>query len=130
MLERGSLPHAATPVGQDLGTLTRAAADQLGLSTACRVGVGLIDAHAGALGVIGGLVGGLEGIDRHLALIAGTSSCVMALSKEARPVAGVWGPYFGAVLPGAWLNEGGQSATGRCLTISSAGTEPVASRMR
>jgi ribulose kinase len=39
----------------------------------------------------------------------------MALSKEARPVAGVWGPYFGAVLPGCWLNEGGQSATGALL---------------
>jgi FGGY-family pentulose kinase len=115
MLERGNLPHAATPIGQDLGTLTQAAASQLGLSTACRAGVGLIDAHAGALGVLGGFAGGLEGIDRHLALIAGTSSCVMALSKEARPVAGVWGPYFGAVLPGCWLNEGGQSATGALL---------------
>ena len=39
----------------------------------------------------------------------------MALSTEPRPVPGVWGPYFGAVLPGLWLNEGGQSATGALL---------------
>jgi ribulose kinase len=39
----------------------------------------------------------------------------MALSAEDRPTTGVWGPYFGAVLPGVWLNEGGQSATGALL---------------
>lgn len=115
MLERGRLPDTASPIGADLGPLTPEAAEALGLTTACRVGAGLIDAHAGALGVLGGHAGDPASLDRHLALIAGTSSCVMALSAEPRPTHGVWGPYYGAVLPGCWLNEGGQSATGALL---------------
>ncbi|MPZ12028.1 MAG: ribulokinase [Kiloniellaceae bacterium] len=115
MLERGGLPAAASPIGEDLGPLTAEAAADLGLTTACRVGAGLIDAHAGALGVLGAYAADRSAIDRHLALIAGTSSCVVALSAEARPTQGVWGPYYGAVLPDCWLNEGGQSATGALL---------------
>jgi FGGY-family pentulose kinase len=115
MVERGGLPERASPIGADLGALTVEAADQLGLTTECRVGAGLIDAHAGALGVLGAFAGDPQDLNRHLALIAGTSSCVMALSAEARPTPGVWGPYYGAVLPGCWLNEGGQSATGALL---------------
>lgn len=112
VLERGHLPATASPIGKRLGPLTPQAASDLGLTAATQVGVGLIDAHAGALGVLGGF--GNE-IERHLALIAGTSSCIMALSAGAKPVPGIWGPYFGAVLPALWLNEGGQSATGALL---------------
>ena len=36
----------------------------------------------------------------------------MAVSREERFVPGVWGPYFSAMIPGLWLAEGGQSATG------------------
>ena len=115
LIEKAALPQVASPVGADLGTLTQAAAADLGLTTKCHVGAGLIDAHAGALGVLGAFTADVDTIDRHLALIAGTSSCVMALSAEVRPTSGVWGPYFGAVLPGVWLNEGGQSATGALL---------------
>ena len=115
MRERGRLPNQASPIGKSLGFLTEAAARDLGLTTATRVGVGLIDAHAGALGVLGAYAGDSAEIGRHLALIAGTSSCIMALSAEAKPVPGIWGPYFGAVLPNLWLNEGGQSATGALL---------------
>jgi FGGY-family pentulose kinase/HAD superfamily hydrolase (TIGR01509 family) len=115
MLERGNLPDEASPIGTDLGPLTEAAADALGLTNRCRVGLGLIDAHAGALGALGAFAGDPGSIHRHLALIAGTSSCVMALSPDPRPIRGVWGPYQGAVLPDAWLNEAGQSATGALL---------------
>jgi FGGY-family pentulose kinase len=128
LLEKAALPARASPVGADLGPLTAAAAADLGLDVRCRVGAGLIDAHAGALGALGAFAHDVSTIDRHLALIAGTSSCVMALSAEDRPTSGVWGPYFGAVLPGVWLNEGGQSATGALLdhiiSWHSAGGEP------
>jgi FGGY-family pentulose kinase len=51
--EHGGLPDRATPIGSDLGSLTPEAARELGLSPDCRVAMGLIDAHAGALGVLG-----------------------------------------------------------------------------
>jgi FGGY-family pentulose kinase len=114
--ERTAVPARASAIGAPLGKLTRDAAADLALTTSCTVGCGLIDAHAGALGLLGPalLRGGAE-LDRNLALIAGTSTCHMALSAEPRRVSGVWGPYYGAVAPGLWLNEGGQSATGALL---------------
>jgi FGGY-family pentulose kinase len=134
MLDQGGLPKRSSPIGKDLGPLTASAAAELGLTTVCRVGVGLIDAHAGTLGVLGWLAASREGIDRHLALIAGTSSCAMALSHEPRPTPGIWGPYFGAVLPDCWLNEGGQSATGALLDhiirAHGAGGDPTPSTHR
>jgi FGGY-family pentulose kinase len=51
----------------------------------------------------------------RLALVGGTSSCHMAVSVEPRFVPGVWGPYYAAMVPGLWLNEGGQSATGSLI---------------
>ena len=113
VLQRTGLPALATNVGARIGPLTAQAADELGLTTNCTVVCGLIDAHAGAVGTIGAMP--RDSFDSHLALIAGTSTCVMALAPEAREIAGVWGPYRDAVLPGLWLNEGGQSATGSLL---------------
>jgi FGGY-family pentulose kinase len=131
LLQRGNLPTAASDVGSDLGPLLPAAAEALGLTTECRVGTGLIDAHAGALGVLGSLPTSAETeLERHIGLIAGTSTCHMALSREPHAVPGVWGPYFGAVLPGLWLNEGGQSVTGalldHVLRLHAEGGEPDA----
>lgn len=128
MLERGQLPDQSAPIGGAIGTLTAEAAADLGLTPDCVVATGMVDAHAGALGVLGNYLGDPDDLHRHLGLIAGTSSCVMALSAEPRPIKGVWGPYFGAVLPEVWLNEGGQSATGALLDHiirwHSAGGEP------
>ena len=42
----------------------------------------------------------------------GTSACIMATTSEPRFVPGVWGPYYSGMVPGFWLNEGGQSAAG------------------
>ncbi|MBN9251233.1 MAG: ribulokinase, partial [Mesorhizobium sp.] len=111
LFEHASLPERASPVGAALGPLLPQAATELGLTQGCIVGTGVIDAYAGALGVLGGFAGDNSKISRHLALIAGTSSCVMALSSKPQPFTGFWGPYFGAALPDLWLTEGGQSAT-------------------
>lgn len=113
LARRVQLPERAIPIGTAAGALSVRAAVELGLTTACTVGVGLIDAHAGGIGVLGG--SSPEQLERRLALIAGTSTCHMAVSAEPRPIPGVWGPYFGAMLPGMWLNEGGQSASGALL---------------
>ena len=45
----------------------------------------------------------------------GTSACIMATTRQACFVPGLWGPYFEALLPGFWLNEGGQSAWGAAI---------------
>jgi len=96
--------------------ITPDAANHLGLLPGTAVGVSIIDAHAGGLGLLGAPVEGVaptvEMMETRLALIGGTSSCHVAVSREARFVPGVWGPYYSAMIPGMWLTEGGQSATG------------------
>lgn len=68
-------------------------------------------------------------LEHRLALIGGTSSCHMAVSPKPRFIDGIWGPYFSAMVPGSWLTEGGQSATGALIdhVISShAAAKPLA----
>ena len=106
------------PQGQRVGELTAAAAAELGLVLDTPVAVSLIDAHAGGVGVLGMNLGGLganQPLENRLALICGSSTCHMAVSQEERFVPGVWGPYFSAMIPGLWLAEGGQSATGTLI---------------
>ncbi|XP_026807335.1 FGGY carbohydrate kinase domain-containing protein [Rhopalosiphum maidis] len=95
--------------------LTENAAREMGLVVGTPVATSLIDAHAGGLGMIG--VGSKNSTDfRHrLVMIGGTSTCHMLLSDEEVFVDGVWGPYYGAMVPGLWLLEGGQSATGKLI---------------
>lgn len=126
LVERAGLPREATPAGAALGRLTGEAAEALGLTTQTIVGTGMVDAHAGALGLLGPFAGEPGGVERHLGLIAGTSSAVVALAEAPRPISGIWGPYFGAVLPGLWFSEGGQSASGAALDhlIVARGLEP------
>jgi FGGY-family pentulose kinase len=97
-------------VGEKAGVLTAKAAEELGLAAGTPVAVAIIDAHAGGIGLLG--AGDPE---EALALVGGTSTCHMAVSREAKYVPGVWGPYFAAMVPGLWLTEGGQSATGALL---------------
>jgi D-ribulokinase len=50
-----------------------------------------------------------------MAYVFGTSACTMASSREPIFIPGVWGPYFSAMAPGLWLNEGGQSGAGAAI---------------
>jgi D-ribulokinase len=103
------------PPGSPLGSgLTTEAAEGLGLRPGVAVGAGLIDAHAGGVGTVAAR-GGSEDPTACLGYVFGTSSCTMATTTEAKFVPGVWGPYFSAMVPGMWLNEGGQSAAGAAI---------------
>lgn len=111
------------PMGASLGNLSPEAASALGLTTRCAVGVGIIDAHAGGLGLMGaiwekGSEIDLSKLETVLALIGGTSNCHMAVSQEPIFIDGIWGPYYSAMVPGLWLTEGGQSAAGSAIDYS------------
>ncbi len=100
--------------GTALGEGLRAdAAADLGLAPGTKVAAGLIDAHAGGIGTVGAKGGGTP--QDNLAYVFGTSSCTMTTTTEPVFVPGVWGPYYSAMVPGAWLNEGGQSAAGAAI---------------
>ena len=105
--------------GAALGNgLTLQAAAELGLLPGTPVGASLIDAHAGGIATIGAqdAKGAADGVPAsmldRLAYIMGTSACIMATTETPRFVPGVWGPYYSGMVPGLWLNEGGQSAAG------------------
>ena len=110
---------AVKPLGERVGPLSALSARELGLVPGIPVAVSVIDAHAGGIGLLGGTLPGesldVTAFETRLALIGGTSSCHMAVSREARFVKGVWGPYYSAMIPGMWLTEGGQSATGALI---------------
>lgn len=97
-----------TPLGQGL---TEAAATAMGLKAGTAVAAGMIDAHAGGIGTVG--IG--SGPKDNMAYVFGTSSCTMTSTVEPVFVPGVWGPYYSAMVPGMWLNEGGQSAAGAAI---------------
>ncbi|KQS75198.1 ribulokinase [Rhizobium sp. Leaf384] len=97
-----------TPLGQGLSA---EAARAMGLKPGTAVAAGMIDAHAGGIGT----VGIDQGPGSNLGYVFGTSSCTMTSTTEPVFVPGVWGPYFSAMVPGMWLNEGGQSAAGSAI---------------
>mmetsp|Transcript_302 Transcript_302/g.987 ORF Transcript_302/g.987 Transcript_302/m.987 type:complete len:549 (-) Transcript_302:2711-4357(-) len=94
---------------EELGGLNRAKV---------KVASSLVDAHAGGVGMLGSF--GHPLLDKYslyerLAVISGTSTCHLVLSKDPVFVPGVWGPFPDALGPILWLTEGGQSATGALL---------------
>lgn len=103
-----SIIEPGEPCGQGL---TAEAAELMGLLPGTPVAAGMIDAHAGGIGTVG--VSG--GAARNLAYVFGTSSCTMTTTEDPAFIPGVWGPYYSAMVPGFWLNEGGQSAAGAAI---------------
>ncbi|MEX0720758.1 MAG: FGGY-family carbohydrate kinase [Balneolaceae bacterium] len=114
--EYQKISQTIRPIGEAAGNgLTKSSAHELGLQAGTPVGVAIIDAHAGGLGLLGMKTEDdvdESNLEDRIALIGGTSSCHMAASQQPKFIDGVWGPYYSAMIPGLWLNEGGQSATG------------------
>ena len=81
------------------------------------VAASLIDAHAGALGMLATKYdnGIRENIINRLGIIAGTSACHMILNTKPIKITGILGPYDSAIIDNMWLHEGGQSAVGSLL---------------
>ncbi len=99
------LPSRVLRLGEPAGRLTPAAARALGLKAGTVVGQGGIDAYTGMLGV--NVVGA-----GTMALVLGSSTCQLALTREPTFVPGLWGPFPEAVTRGMAVVEGGQASTG------------------
>ncbi|MDP3069071.1 MAG: ribulokinase [Opitutaceae bacterium] len=89
------------------GTLCAAWAKKLGLPAGLPIAIGEMDVHYGAIGC-----GVAEGV---LVKVIGTSSCdcgVVSAKKSVRDIPGISGIVKGAILPGHYGIEAGQSAVG------------------
>ncbi|KAI8995895.1 FGGY carbohydrate kinase domain-containing protein [Gaertneriomyces semiglobifer] len=108
---------AGHPIAHCISSLT---AKQLGLNEETVVAAPLIDAYAVGSATLATPINSddhpaLELLGHRLAVIAGTSTCHIALSRQINFVPGVWGPYTDVILSGFHCAEGGQSATGQLL---------------
>ena len=89
------------------GTLSQAWAKTLGLPAGIPVAIGEMDVHYGAIG---------SGIrEGTLVKVIGTSTCdcaVVPATKKVKDIPGICGIVMGAILPGFFGIEAGQSAVG------------------
>ncbi len=101
----GKWPATIVPMGARIGALNTEAAEALGLCAGTPVAQSGIDAYTSALGV---------GVVRpgRVALVMGSSTCHLALCDEALTGSRLWGPFPDCLVPGTWVLEGGQTATG------------------
>ena len=86
------------------GELSAEWASRLGLKAGIPIPIGALDAHWDAIGAgcqLGDVVN-----------VIGTSTCIMALSKESRLIPGVSGIVPGSIHPGLYGIEAGLSAVG------------------
>lgn len=104
----GKWPENIVPLGKGEQRLSAAAASDLGLRPGIPVAQGGVDAYLGMLGL--GAVGAGD-----LAMIMGSSTCHLAMSREGLFGSGMLGCYPDAVVEGLYTLEGGQTATGSIL---------------
>lgn len=104
----GKLPGCIVPVGQSIGHMTRAKAQDLGIEGNPIVVQAGIDAHMGLLGA-----GVVE--PGSMLMIAGTSVVHLTHLNAFRDISGIWGPYPHTLVNGLRLLEGGQVSAGSIL---------------
>ncbi len=104
---RGRLYDKAHDASAPAGTLCAEWADKLGLKEGIAIAIGEMDVHYGAIGC---------GVDEGtLVKVIGTSTCdcaVVSADKEVADIPGICGIVPGAILPGFYGVEAGQSAVG------------------
>ena len=113
LMRLGNLAEAPRAVGTLHGRLSPQGATDLSLPAGLPVAVGLIDAEAGTLGVLGRGYGGRT--NQTLSMIGGTSNSYLAFCLDERRIPGIWGPNKDAVFPGYWMHEAGQTLAGAAL---------------
>lgn len=104
---RGRLYETAHDASVPAGALCEAWADSLGLPAGIPIAIGEFDVHYGAIGC-----GVSEGT---LVKVIGTSTCdcgVVPLDRDIADIPGICGIVKGAILPGYYGIEAGQSAVG------------------
>lgn len=99
------IPKNVLKLGDRLGTLTKQAAEDLGLVQGIPVAVGGADAYVAMLG-LGAVRPG------KAALVTGSSHLFLYLSETEMHANGIFGSYPDAVIEGLHMVEGGQTSTG------------------
>lgn len=98
-------PKEIKRLGEMAGTLTRRAAEDMGLVPGIAVGEGGADAFVGLIG--------LDVVEPgRVGLITGSSHLHLSLVEGSVHQKGMWGSYPDAVIPGLQMVEGGQTSTG------------------
>lgn len=98
-------PSDIRAFGEHAGELSHEAAEGMGLPAGIPVAAGGADAFVAMLG-LGAIRPG------RLAMITGSSHLHLALSEQPNHTEGLWGGFPDAVIPGLYMLEGGQTATG------------------
>lgn len=102
------LPATCAGMGDIIGSLTREAAQHLGLDEGTPVAQGGPDAFVGMVGL--GCI-----YPQQLCLITGSSHLHCVVTSKPKTASGSWGAYRGAPIAGINFAEGGQSSTGSII---------------